>query len=381
LTGSRIKLYDILGCDVSDVFENRFVNKEETMQIKILREGERLALPESDKDREFFLYQFYWSYNHELQRWEKQYLTQWEEIVDFVGIVCLNDMIYLSIPKTAEYDEKEEKQDVLVRYGQLLEMYFAYVEKCAEAAGVRQRKYFPRKDLAAWCRCSVATGWINPDRKIIAAVKFEKVFEWMIAGYFDNQLHLQDKKVLFDSRLEQRTLDINESPYQVYEWQPINVPGESRPGSRQITLTCDEPRRNIPATVIDGELDGQKYCVVMDAKYWGWDAGKNRYHLPENSELYQQFFCQEQFGRICRCSGNEGAKVYSIFFLPDYSGDVKKLMYPCARIVFRTDDDHMISVWKIHMDNLIDEILTGKYSVSREEFMEWLADVVSDIFE
>jgi hypothetical protein len=41
----------------------------------------------------------------------------------------------------------------------------------------------------------------------------------------------------------------------------------------------------------------------------------------------------------------------------------------------------MISVWKIHMDNLIDEILTGKYSVSREEFMEWLADVVSDIFE
>jgi hypothetical protein len=343
------------------------------MQIKILQEGKNLSLFEDDEAaRKFFREHFFGSYSYEWGQDEKHWLLRWDDIVDFVGIICRKNIIYLSLPKTASYYPGDDKTELLIRYGKLLEMYFSYVEW--QSGKKKQWWASHRKNIAAWCENPVPPKENSIADQFIAVVQFEKVFEWMISVYFDNQINLEQPTVFFESKIKQWYIDINDEKYRLYEWKPINVRTPEGLKPRAETFKCSSPKRNIPDVVIDGECNGQKYCAVIDAKYYGWDAVNGSYHLPANVDLYKQFFYQEQFGQIYRSEGYSDVKIYNLFFFPDYLGDAQKLMRHCACVEFTTHPDHVIGVWQIRTDRLIDEILSGEFSVSRESFAAWLAE-------
>jgi hypothetical protein len=341
------------------------------MQIKILQEGKKTALPPNDETRIFLRTSIFGSYNYKKDRYEKKWLVSWDESIDFVGILCLKNTIYLSLPKTAAYHPAEDKMELLLKYGKLLEQYFAYVDWRTDSRMPPWLSH--RKDIAEWCKNPVPPKENRLLDKFIAVVKFENVFAWMVSAYLENQIHLERKSVFFESHIVKWWVDLDEGNCRSYEWHPVRMQTDAEPVSDAEAVSYAVPRQNFPDVAIDGECEGRKYCAVIDANYYDWDAKKDRYFLSADKDLYQQFFYRELFGKIYQSDGHTDVEIYSLLFLPDYLRGTKEWMSHCANVVFPAQKDHVISVWRICTDRLIDEILSEVQPVSRESFVSALA--------
>ena len=139
---------------------------------------------------------------------------------NFVGIIWYQNTLILSLPKAADRSK--------------------VLNLCIHGVSTILRD---------WCRKMVDAEAVLPVPQVIAAVKFEKVFEWMLGRLFENQIVLEDNEVLLKSQI----------------------------------LSEKDPDANIS----------------------GWNEKKKCYKLPGNMDIYKQFFYQKQMLRIYEQAGQK----------------------------------------------------------------------------
>ena len=233
-------------------------------------------------------------------------------------------------------------------------------------------------NLLSWCETRTTPRKNEQkDVEVLAAVKFEKVYEWLVAWLYRNQIQLIENDVFFQTDTMYVTaFSINDPKYQFYHWERVNKRKEDRTLEDRAVVFEDQEKKNIPDIVIDSRED--KLCCILDAKYSGWN-GKG-YKLPGNADIYKQFFYQEHLKRVyedlyqVQIDSLVGetpqpeslypfrdVEVYNFLVLPDYIGDTGDgLTRFCARIKFYYHEDREIGVIQINLEKLIDTFLKGE---------------------
>lgn len=287
--------------------------------------------------------QRYSSFHFEQHSWSEEELIDKKGQCRFVGVVWIGDTLLLALPKAVNYSEEEseeEKRQTLLKYARLLDVYFKVVRTAARTVSFKPFAPNCVENLTGWCEEMLSSNVYLPkgQMSIVAAVRFEAVYEWMLAKIFGNQLHTVRQSVTFDSVLLNQTgININQQDYSLYEWKAVHKRKNGRVEKRTQVFE-DQEKENIPDIVREyrfAEESPSDYCCVIDAKYSGWDEDCERYRLPANADVYKQFFYQEQFRKLYDQNGHADTRIYNFLVLPDYMGDTEEsLLRIGGRIMF-----------------------------------------------
>ncbi len=357
------------------------------MQIQYIQDMEWIDSERHGDLLKYLKHQKYSSFGFEQRRWSEEPLVfnakdgngceRYQ--CNFVGIIWYENTLILSLPKAVEAGaegQRVEDIQMSLKYADLLDQYFNEVRTTItrtrdenERKGKMVRNFEPAypwciDNLANWCRKMVDSDAVLPVPQVIVAVKFEKVFEWMLGKLFDNQISLEEDRVILKSQIlsetgDKKRININDSIYNPYIWEAI---GKRNKADRKLEsredVFGDQQKKNIPDIVTEivlNEEKTKKCCCVMDAKYSGWNRDKNCYKLPGNMDIYKQFFYQEQLLRIYENAGQTDVGIYNFMILPDHMNDTgNKLLRQCAEIKFPYHEEQSIAVLQIDMDALID---------------------------
>ena len=329
-----------------------------TMPIEYIQDAEKV--PEELYEKLKGMH--YSSFSFEQRQWAIEPLIK-NGAWNFVGVMRVEEQVFLCLPKSVSVrngESQEEKEKRLLKYARLLEQYFQEVKKCSEDINFVPIYPWCVDTLVSWCEIRNPWRSEQKDVGVIAAVKFEKVFEWLIGWLYRNQLHLSGNDVLYDSFILRREeLHINHPAYNIYEWEPVNKRKEDRTLENRRIVFEDMEKKNIPDIVIDMSEGDQELCCILDAKYSGWKD--NGYKLPGNMDIYKQFFYQEQIKRMYEITvlkRTDKTEVYNFLVLPDYIGDTKDgITRYCAKIEFHYHEDREMGVIQVNLENLITAFL------------------------
>lgn len=291
---------------------------------------------------------------------------EWMYISNFVGILLDKDRLILSLPKSVIIKEDEDKEILLYKYARLFDLYFVVNEKKCDLIN----KY---ESIENWCKKTIEENKTSSSCQEIITFKFEMVFEWMIGEFFQNQISIQKGKVLFNSQLLDKEIDINDTKYNTYHWNAIGKQTKDHKQKQIIqereSVFINQNKKNIPDIVCERILENPKYdrpqksCCILDAKYYGWDYENEAYYLPGNLDIYKQFFYQEQFQRIYEKENEMNVGVYNFLVLPDYLGDTKDtkwgIIRQCAVIEFDYHQSQKIAILQVDIEKLVDFIYSG----------------------
>ena len=331
----------------------------------------------------------YRSFGFEYKNWKNENLIFYRTDQDtnekhyysnFVGIVRWADKMLLSLPKSVKLDQSEgylKKLEMLKVYAKLLDLYLADVWEAAE----RNQKCKPKKapwnmvsqSVEQWCAQTEKEQADTAEVQIIAAVKFEKVYEWLLGWLYGNQISLFGEKVFFESKiLDQKEININECQNNVYSWK---VYGKSGNGIQDRTpVFKNQEKKNIPDIVIEMDKEDSELkntCCILDAKYCGW--GGESYILPGNADIYKQFFYQEQFVKLySKQAPEKEVKIYNALIFPDYMGDTVRtnknkegILRLCAVAAFDLHKDRTIGIWQVNLQKLIEGRISSDEEVQK----------------
>lgn len=291
---------------------------------------------------------------------------EWMYISNFVGILLDKDRLILSLPKSVIIKDSIDKEILLYKYARLFDLYFVVNEKKCDLIN----KY---KSIENWCKKTIEENKTSSSCQEIITFKFEMVFEWMIGEFFQNQISIQKGKVLFNSQLLDKEIDINDTKYNTYHWNAIGKQTKDHKQKQIIqereSVFINQNKKNIPDIVCERILENPKYdrpqksCCILDAKYYGWDYENEAYYLPGNLDIYKQFFYQEQFQRIYEKENESNIGVYNFLVLPDYLGDTKDtkwgIIRQCAVIEFDYHQSQKIAILQVDIEKLVDFIYSG----------------------
>lgn len=291
---------------------------------------------------------------------------EWMYISNFVGILLDKDRLILSLPKSVIIKEDVDKEILLYKYARLFDLYFVVNEKKCDLIN----KY---ESIENWCKKTIEENKTSSSCQEIITFKFEMVFEWMIGEFFQNQISIQKGKVLFNSQLLDKEIDINDTKYNTYHWNAIGKQTKDHKQKQIIqereSVFINQNKKNIPDIVCERILENPKYdrpqksCCILDAKYYGWDYENEAYYLPGNLDIYKQFFYQEQFQRIYEKENESNIGVYNFLVLPDYLGDTKDtkwgIIRQCAVIEFDYHQSQKIAILQVDIEKLVDFIYSG----------------------
>lgn len=291
---------------------------------------------------------------------------EWMYISNFVGILLDKDRLILSLPKSVIIKDSIDKEILLYKYARLFDLYFVVNEKKCDLIN----KY---ESIENWCKKTIEENKTSSSCQEIITFKFEMVFEWMIGEFFQNQISIQKGKVLFNSQLLDKEIDINDTKYNTYHWNVIGKQTKDHKQKQIIqereSVFINQNKKNIPDIVCERILENPKYdrpqksCCILDAKYYGWDYENEAYYLPGNLDIYKQFFYQEQFQRIYEKENESNIGVYNFLVLPDYLGDTKDtkwgIIRQCAVIEFDYHQNQKIAVLQVDIEKLVDFIYSG----------------------
>lgn len=331
----------------------------------------------------------YRSFGFEYKNWKNENLIFYRTDQDtnekhyysnFVGIVRWADKMLLSLPKSVKLDQSEgylKKLEMLKVYAKLLDLYLADVWEAAE----RNQKCKPKKapwnmvsqSVEQWCAQTEKEQADTAEVQIIAAVKFEKVYEWLLGWLYGNQISLFGEKVFFESKiLDQKEININECQNNVYSWK---VYGKSGNGIQDRTpVFKNQEKKNIPDIVIEMDKEDSELkntCCILYAKYCGWDG--ESYILPGNADIYKQFFYQEQFVKLySKQAPEKEVKIYNALIFPDYMGDTVRtnknkegILRLCAVAAFDLHKDRTIGIWQVNLQKLIEGRISSDEEVQK----------------
>lgn len=291
---------------------------------------------------------------------------EWMYISNFVGILLDKDRLILSLPKSVIIKDSIDKEILLYKYARLFDLYFVVNEKKCDLIN----KY---ESIENWCKKTIEENKTSSSCQEIITFKFEMVFEWMIGEFFQNQISIQKGKVLFNSQLLDKEIDINDTKYNTYHWNAIGKQTKDHKQKQIIqereSVFINQNKKNIPDIVCERILENPKYdrpqksCCILDAKYYGWDYENEAYYLPGNLDIYKQFFYQEQFQRIYEKENESNIGVYNFLVLPDYLGDTKDtkwgIIRQCAVIKFDYHQSQKIAILQVDIEKLVDFIYSG----------------------
>lgn len=291
---------------------------------------------------------------------------EWMYISNFVGILLDKDRLILSLPKSVIIKDGIDKEILLYKYARLFDLYFVVNEKKCDLIN----KY---ESIENWCKKTIEENKTSSSCQEIITFKFEMVFEWMIGEFFQNQISIQKGDVLFNSQLLDKEIDINDTKYNTYHWNAIGKQTKDHKQKQIIqereSVFINQNKKNIPDIVCERILENPKYdrpqksCCILDAKYYGWDYENEAYYLPENLDIYKQFFYQEQFQRIYEKENESNVGVYNFLVLPDYLGDTKDtkwgIIRQCAVIEFDYHQSQKIAILQVDIEKLVDFIYSG----------------------
>lgn len=291
---------------------------------------------------------------------------EWMYISNFVGILLDKDRLILSLPKSVIIKDSIDKEILLYKYARLFDLYFVVNEKKCDLIN----KY---ESIENWCKKTIEENKTSSSCQEIITFKFEMVFEWMIGEFFQNQISIQKGKVLFNSQLLDKEIDINDTKYNTYHWNAIGKQTKDHKQKQIIqereSVFINQNKKNIPDIVCERILENPKYdrpqksCCIFDAKYYGWDYENEAYYLPGNLDIYKQFFYQEQFQRIYEKENESNIGVYNFLVLPDYLGDTKDtkwgIIRQCAVIEFDYHQSQKIAILQVDIEKLVDFIYSG----------------------
>lgn len=291
---------------------------------------------------------------------------EWMYISNFVCILLDKDRLILSLPKSVIIKDSIDKEILLYKYARLFDLYFVVNEKKCDLIN----KY---ESIENWCKKTIEENKTSSSCQEIITFKFEMVFEWMIGEFFQNQISIQKGKVLFNSQLLDKEIDINDTKYNTYHWNAIGKQTKDHKQKQIIqereSVFINQNKKNIPDIVCERILENPKYdrpqksCCILDAKYYGWDYENEAYYLPGNLDIYKQFFYQEQFQRIYEKENESNIGVYNFLVLPDYLGDTKDtkwgIIRQCAVIEFDYHQNQKIAVLQVDIEKLVDFIYSG----------------------
>lgn len=291
---------------------------------------------------------------------------EWMYISNFVGILLDKDRLILSLPKSVIIKDGIDKEILLYKYARLFDLYFVVNEKKCDLIN----KY---ESIENWCKKTIEENKTSSSCQEIITFKFEMVFEWMIGEFFQNQISIQKGKVLFNSQLLDKEIDINDTKYNTYHWNAIGKQTKDHKQKQIIqereSVFINQNKKNIPDIVCERILENPKYdrpqksCCILDAKYYGWDYENEAYYLPGNLDIYKQFFYQEQFQRIYEKENESNVGVYNFLVLPDYLGDTKDtkwgIIRQCAVIEFDYHQSQKIAILQVDIEKLVDFIYSG----------------------
>lgn len=291
---------------------------------------------------------------------------EWMYISNFVGILLDKDRLILSLPKSVIIKDSIDKEILLYKYARLFDLYFVVNEKKCDLIN----KY---ESIENWCKKTIEENKTSSSCQEIITFKFEMVFEWMIGEFFQNQISIQKGKVLFNSQLLDKEIDINDTKYNTYHWNAIGKQTKDHKQKQIIqereSVFINQNKKNIPDIVCERILENPKYdrpqksCCILDAKYYGWDYENEAYYLTGNLDIYKQFFYQEQFQRIYEKENESNIGVYNFLVLPDYLGDTKDtkwgIIRQCAVIEFDYHQSQKIAILQVDIEKLVDFIYSG----------------------
>lgn len=291
---------------------------------------------------------------------------EWMYISNFVGILLDKDRLILSLPKSVIIKDSIDKEILFYKYARLFDLYFVVNEKKCDLIN----KY---ESIENWCKKTIEENKTSSSCQEIITFKFEMVFEWMIGEFFQNQISIQKGKVLFNSQLLDKEIDINDTKYNTYHWNAIGKQTKDHKQKQIIqereSVFINQNKKNIPDIVCERILENPKYerpqksCCILDAKYYGWDYENEAYYLPGNLDIYKQFFYQEQFQRIYEKENESNIGVYNFLVLPDYLGDTKDtkwgIIRQCAVIEFDYHQSQKIAILQVDIEKLVDFIYSG----------------------
>lgn len=291
---------------------------------------------------------------------------EWMYISNFVGILLDKDRLILSLPKSVIIKDGIDKEILLYKYARLFDLYFVVNEKKCDLIN----KY---ESIENWCKKTIEENKTSSSCQEIITFKFEMVFEWMIGEFFQNQISIQKGKVLFNSQLLDKEIDINDTKYNTYHWNAIGKQTKDHKQKQIIqkreSVFINQNKKNIPDIVCERILENPKYdrlqksCCILDAKYYGQDYENEAYYLPGNLDIYKQFFYQEQFQRIYEKENESNVGVYNFLVLPDYLGDTKDtkwgIIRQCAVIEFDYHQSQKIAILQVDIEKLVDFIYSG----------------------
>lgn len=291
---------------------------------------------------------------------------EWMYISNFVGILLDKDRLILSLPKSIIIKDDVDKEILLYKYARLFDLYFVVNEKKCDLIN----KY---ESIENWCKKTIKENKISSSCQEIITFKFEVVFEWMIGEFFQNQISIQKGKVLFNSHLLDKEIDINDTKYNTYHWNAIGKQTKDHKQKQIIqereSVFINQNKKNIPDIVCERIIENPKYdrpqksCCILDAKYYGWDYENEAYYLPGNLDIYKQFFYQEQFQHIYEKENESNVGVYNFLVLPDYLGDTKDtkwgIIRQCAVIEFDYHQNQKIAILQVDIEKLVDFIYSG----------------------
>lgn len=291
---------------------------------------------------------------------------EWMYISNFVGILLDKDRLILSLPKSVIIKDGIDKEILLYKYARLFDLYFVVNEKKCDLIN----KY---ESIENWCKKTIEENKTSSSCQEIITFKFEMVFEWMIGEFFQNQISIQKGDVLFNSQLLDKEIDINDTKYNTYHWNAIGKQTKDHKQKQIVkereSVFINQNKKNIPDIVCERILENPKYdrpqksCCILDAKYYGWDYENEAYYLPENLDIYKQFFYQEQFQRIYEKENESNVGVYNFLVLPDYLGDTKDtkwgIIRQCAVIEFDYHQSQKIAILQVDIEKLVDFIYSG----------------------
>ena len=291
---------------------------------------------------------------------------EWMYISNFVGILLDKDRLILSLPKSVIIKDSIDKEILLYKYARLFDLYFVVNEKKCDLIN----KY---ESIENWCKKTIEENKTSSSCQEIITFKFEMVFEWMIGEFFQNQISIQKGKVLFNSQLLDKEIDINDTKYNTYHWNAIGKQTKDHKQKQIVkereSVFINQNKKNIPDIVCERILENPKYdrpqksCCILDAKYYGWDYENEAYYLPGNLDIYKQFFYQEQFQRIYEKENESNVGVYNFLVLPDYLGDTKDtkwgIIRQCAVIEFDYHQSQKIAILQVDIEKLVDFIYSG----------------------
>lgn len=291
---------------------------------------------------------------------------EWMYISNFVGILLDKDRLILSLPRSVIIKDSIDKEILLYKYARLFDLYFVVNEKKCDLIN----KY---ESIENWCKKTIEENKTSSSCQEIITFKFEMVFEWMIGEFFQNQISIQKGKVLFNSQLLDKEIDINDTKYNTYHWNAIGKQTKDHKQKQIIqereSVFINQNKKNIPDIVCERILENPKYdrpqksCCILDAKYYGWDYENEAYYLPGNLDIYKQFFYQEQFQRIYEKENESNIGVYNFLVLPDYLGDTKDtkwgIIRQCAVIEFDYHQSQKIAILQVDIEKLVDFIYSG----------------------